>query len=225
MHLNGIITDNFKAACQDYHYLVNRDFPVRGSLILVGDRHRLNRDQRSLLYRGIASDQQASQRRERLTPPFKGMHLLIDGYNVLFTLLNYRLGRAVFISNDGMVRDAGSMHGKQRNQQVFKECMDDLFGSLLDLSPERTDFFLDAPVSCSSFHQQAIQQGFEKNGLKGSCTLVRSADQEIQVLSTGILATSDTVLIQNSNLPVTDLPMFILKNKYQADLMKIIDFL
>ena len=88
-------TDNpdselFQQALKDYFYLIDRSYPEKGSLKLVGDRYMLSTDLRNLLYRGVTSRENSKQRSARLvdTPHAP---LIIDGYNVLFTLLNYRL--------------------------------------------------------------------------------------------------------------------------------------
>jgi hypothetical protein len=48
----SLMSDAFINACHDYYYLLNRHFPERGVLKLVGDRYRLDGDQRTVLYRG-----------------------------------------------------------------------------------------------------------------------------------------------------------------------------
>lgn len=216
MQPSGIITDEFMRACRDYFYLLERNYPERGVLKLVGDRYKLSHDQRTVLYRGISSSGRSEARRVRLVMPEEGANLIIDGYNVLFTVLNYRLGRMVFISTDGMLRDAGSLHGKLRDDALFNQCVDELLLQVKSLNPAKVDIFLDEPVSASPKHHRMITEAMEKCGLKGTCYLVHSADREIKTLNTGVLATSDTVLIEKTTMPVTDLPRLILENKYGA---------
>src|SRR5512145_58928 len=119
-----MLDENFWNACWDYFYLVDHEFPERGVLKLVGDRYRLDGDQRTVLYRGISSKKRSEIRKSLLTHVVEGKELVIDGYNVLFTLLNYRLGRIMFIGTDNYLRDAGSLHGKLRDEKIFEECMD-----------------------------------------------------------------------------------------------------
>jgi hypothetical protein len=145
MNPETLITGDFKAACHDYFYLLSKGYPERGSLKMVGDRYRLSRDQRSVLYRGISPEPESAKRNSRLVPVSQAMHLVIDGYNVLFTILNYRLGRMVFLSTDGMLRDAGSLHGKLRDDRILEECIEDLLAALTPSCPASVDIFLDAP--------------------------------------------------------------------------------
>jgi hypothetical protein len=216
MQPSGIITDEFMRACRDYFYLLERSYPERGVLKLVGDRYKLSRDQRTVLYRGISSSGRAEARRVRLVMPEEGAHLIIDGYNVLFTVLNYRLGRMVFISTDGILRDAGSLHSRLRDDALFNQCIDELLMQVKSLKPAQVDIFLDAPVSASPKHHRLIAESMDECGLKGTCVLVHSADREIKAFNSGILATSDTVLIEKTSMPVIDLPKLVLENKYGA---------
>lgn len=221
MQPKEIITDDFRHACRDYFYLLERNYPERGSLKLVGDRYKLSRDQRSVLYRGISSASRSAARRERLIKPTDGVNIIVDGYNVLFTILNYRLGRAVFISTDGMLRDAGSLHGKLRDDTLFNNCIDELFVQIKSFNPAKVDVFLDSPVSASTRHHYLISKKIAEYDIKGTCCLVHSADQEIKTFNSGILATSDTVLIEKTSMKVVDLPRLIIENKYKPGFYKI----
>jgi hypothetical protein len=225
MILKEIVTGDFKLACRDYFYLLTQGYPERGSLKIVGDRYRLSRDQRSVLYRGISSEKKSGIRNARLVPISNNMHLVIDGYNVLFTVLNYRLGRAIFISTDGIVRDAGSLHGKLRDEDIFHECIDDLFTTIVPLHPSRVDIFLDSPVSASQRHHQELQKRLGDFNLIGECRLVHSADQEIKSFNTGVLVSSDTALIEKTTVPVTDLARSVLEKKFGAEFYTLQEFL
>ena len=119
----GMLNDLFMNACKDYAYLINRNYPEPGTLKLVGDRYRLTRDQRTILYRGISSAEKSALRKAKLVKEIENKTLAIDGYNVLFSLLNYRLGRFTFISTDDVLRDAGSLHGRLKDEELFMDCI------------------------------------------------------------------------------------------------------
>jgi hypothetical protein len=217
MNRKEIITGEFKAACKDYHYLLSREYPGRGSLKITGDRYRLSHDQRSVLYRGISSGPDSAARNARLILPQQQMQLVVDGYNVLFSILNYRLGRMVFISTDGILRDAGSLHGKLRDNRIFEECIEDLFQTIAPMDPASVELFLDSPVTSSPRHHQMIVQKLAAFGLPGTCTLGRSADHEIRTLNMGVLASSDTGLIGTTTIRVVDLARLVLEKRYRAE--------
>jgi len=220
MVLHGKNND-FRSACRDYFYLINRKYPERGSLKIVGDHYRLTRDDRTVLYRGISPAQKCEMRRSKLVSNISGKAVFIDGYNVLFTLLNYRLGRITFVSNDSILRDAGSLHGKLRDQKTFTSCVDLMIAYLSASGAILVQIYLDSPVSHSEQHALAIQEKLHEAGLGGQCYVVRSADWALKQAVNGIIATSDTVIIDHSSLPVADLPREILEKNYQAKFLDI----
>ena len=80
-----------KNSVKDYFYLINRKYPEKGSLKIVGDHYKLTRDERTILYRGISSFDLASKRQVRITKQIQKKKIIIDGYNVIFTLCKLSL--------------------------------------------------------------------------------------------------------------------------------------
>jgi hypothetical protein len=214
---NELLSNDFINACRDYAYLMNRDFPERGVLKLVGDRYRLSGDLRTVLYRGISSGKRSAFRKSLLTENITGNDLMVDGYNVLFTLLNYRLGRIVFISTDQILRDAGSLHGRFRDEGTFMDCICLLLDYLAVKKPNRTDVYLDSPVSHSEKHAQMIRDRMRLDLPNGDCHVIKSADWALRQNRHAVIATSDTAIIEKSMTPVIDLPKAILQRVYQAN--------
>ena len=226
MDTESLYTENFKSGILDYYYLIDRQYPEKGTLKLVGDKYKLNRDQRTILYRGISSNLNAEERKKRITDNINKQYLIIDGYNVLFSLLNYRLGRIVFISNDNIVRDAGSLHGKLRDEEIFFQCLELLFEFFHEHQPSFVHFYIDSPVSHSALHSERINDMIHKNNLSGICEIVKSPDYVIKNFGEGIILTSDTVIIDKTTNPVADVPRKILESKFNAelfDLNKVLD--
>ncbi len=206
----------FKKALKDYHYLINRGYPERGVLKLVGDRHKLSGDLRAVLYRGISRDDKVVKRKSKLTDTLNHT-IVMDGYNVLFTILNYRLGRIVFLSNDGICRDAGSLHGKTRNLYLFEDCVNKVLVFLRNRI-RNLIVFLDAPVERSKDHQSYIQQKMRLLSLEGECRIEKSVDKVIRDFVSGQIASSDTGIIDNTGLSIADLPFLILTDTFRAKL-------
>jgi hypothetical protein len=221
----GMLNDPFIAACRDYAYLINRNYPERGSLKLTGDRYQLTRDQRTVLYRGISPADKSAARKARLVKEITDKSLAIDGYNVLFSLLNYRLGRFIFISTDDVLRDAGSLHGKLKDEVLFIECISLLAIHLAAMRPLQVELFLDSPVSHSESHARVITGIFQQFNIKIDCRVIRSADYGLKHLPFEVLATSDSVIIENTDAPVIDLPRIILEKHYHTEPVKIADLL
>ena len=217
--------ENFRQGALDYFYLQDRNYPQKGTLKLVGDRYKLSGDQRTVLYRGISSSISSDSRKIRLTTDIKDKNLFIDGYNVLFTILNYRLGRLVFLSTDGILRDAGSLHGKIRNDELFYDCITLLFDLFSIKNPAYLNIFLDSPVSHSAKHKNTIDKALEQYSIKGGCQLVKSPDYEIKQNSDGIICTSDTAIIDRTKNSIADIPRAVLEKNFECKLFKIEDIL
>jgi hypothetical protein len=213
------------SACQDYAYLIDRHYPERGALKLVGDRYRLTRDERTILYRGIASVEKSVLRKAKLVRDIEGRTLAIDGYNVLFSLLNYRLGRFTFISTDNFLRDAGSLHGKFKDEDMFIDCIKMLAKHLSLMRPLQVNVFLDSPVSHSEMHAQLISGIFQQFNIQVRCRVIKSADYGMKHLPFDVLATSDSVIIEHAEAGIVDLPRIVLEKQYKAELVNIADLL
>jgi len=208
---------DFLNACRTYAYLMDRHFPERGALKLVGDRYRLSGDQRTVLYRGISSQQRSESRRSLLVSDITGKNLVIDGYNILFTLLNYRLGRITFISTDSILRDAGSLHGKLRDEKTFGECIEILVNYLVLKAPVSVDVYLDSPVSHSEKHAQVIRDKLHTGHLTGDCHVIKSADWALKQSRQSVIATSDSAIIEKALVPVIDLSREVLDLFYNPE--------
>ncbi len=211
------ITESFNQALEDYFYLMDRSYPEKGALKLTGDRYKLSTDLRNLLYRGVTSRENSEKRSARLVDKPHDM-LIIDGYNVLFTLLNYRLGRMVFVSVDNICRDNGSLYGKIRDENLFVECAG-LMAEYLGCSavPEII-VYLDEPVSFSRDHRRILSLELKKQAVSCRIEVVPSADHAILMHATGIIASSDSNILDRSDNPVFDLPRKILESKFNARL-------
>jgi hypothetical protein len=213
-------TDEFQKALDDYFYLIDHNYPEKGSLKLVGDRYQLSSELRTILYRGICSSQRAHARIQRLTITPERL-LAIDGYNILFTLLNYRLGRFVFISNDNICRDAGSLFGKIKKEDLFVDCAYILVNHLCCYKNLPVIIYLDSPVSFSINHKQLLNCLLQKNSIDGYAEVVHSADHALKQLENCTLATSDSALIDACSNAVMDLSRQIIEKKYNAVLFNI----
>jgi hypothetical protein len=213
MNAEILASKDFKLAIADYFYLIDREYPEKGSLKLVGDRHRLSSELRTILYRGVCSERKAWERKQKLTNTGNPL-LVIDGYNVLFTLLNYRLGRFVFISTDGICRDAGSVFGKIRREGLLKDCASLLAGNLKNSGQIQTVIYLDKPVAESIRHAELLHELALKVQIELKVVLAKSADLAILKHTKAVIATSDSTVIDSTTNQILDIPKSILSSKY-----------
>lgn len=209
-------SEQLGAAIEDYRYLLDRSYPERGSLQLVGDRYRLSGEERLVLYRGAAAADAAKRRRCRLLRAIPATaEIYIDGYNVLFVLLNYRLGRLVFVCDDGFVRDAGGAHGRVSRPELLTEAVTALCEVIRDAGAEAV-VYLDRPVTASLRHAALVTRIAAQSGAQVRCEVVESADRALAAFPAALLATSDSAVIDAHHGAVTDLARIVLESRYDA---------
>lgn len=211
-----MITDAFKDALTDYYYLLNKNYPGKETLKLVGDRFRLTGVQRTVLFRGISSKENALNRKAKLIPleNLKEKILYIDGYNVLFTMMNYLLGKAIFIGNDGILRDSGENYGKIENETTFYQSANLLMDFIHKNAPREVAIYLDTPVSNSSSHLDRLEKQVQQKKIKGKIHLTREVDQQLRQINDGAIATSDSQIIDCTAGKIIDLARSALETTY-----------
>jgi hypothetical protein len=79
------------------------------------------------------------------------------------------------------------------------------------------DVYLDSPVSHSEQHAHLIRERFQKVGLVTECHVIKSADWALRQRQEGVIATSDTAIIDKSKVPVYDLSREVLFWHYKHE--------
>ncbi len=219
------VSPAFREAAKDYFTLLNKQYPEKASIALVGDRYRLSKDERMVLFRGITSKDRAVSRKSKLTllPVLPELH--IDGYNVLFTLLNYRLGKLLFIGNDGYLRDAGGTHGRLTHTELFLELAEGFFAHLCTLGFRTVHVYLDSPVSHSALHAGEIRDLLLQKGLEGDCALGDSADYLLKRASPPCISSSDTAIIDALPGPFFDAARSYLEERYRSRFLDLFELI
>ncbi len=230
----GELNKKFGAAIQDLVYLFERNYPKKSSITLVGNRYRLSSDERLILYRGVFKTSEAALRRVKIFVPSPSVpdKLVIDGYNVLITLESYLLGKTVFRSTDGFVRDISGVYGNytftetsKRSIVLLADYVQNLFLTKGGKSGELV-VYLDAPVSKSGELAEYMRSFFEKEGILSRVEVVNGPDARlIDEGQSGAVATSDTV-VADRVLFCVDIPGYIITHvleKRIIDLQGILD--
>jgi hypothetical protein len=209
-------------ASREYLWLLSKGYPQKASLKLVGDKFMLSREMRQVLYRGISAENSADERKKKLGLIRKGDLVLIDTYNVLFTINNYLLGKHVFVSNDGMVRDAGEMRGRVINKPVFTRSVCLLLDFLKEYAGTTFILYLDEPVSHSGRLASEISKDMVQMEIEGEALTVNSPDHMLQHENSDAICTSDTVIIERYTGRVIDLPRMLLEKFFQPEFHSLI---
>jgi hypothetical protein len=212
-----VVSEGLAAAVRDYRLLLDRGFPVAATIKLVGDRYRLDKIERNILFRGVLDKATSASIAARRVPVFEpGRSLAIDGYNVLFTLINYRRGHPLFVSTDGLVRDAGGAHGRIGRAADFDDALHLLAPVLAAGHASFVTIYLDAPVSGSGSHAAAIRAALTEHGLACAVQVVPSADPWLIDFDGQIVASSDSVVAMRARAQVHDLARTVLEQCYGA---------
>jgi hypothetical protein len=170
-------------AALEYRWLIDRGYATSAGLKLVGDKHQMTRDERMILFRGVASSRASEARLAVIAAPDSigaGLEILVDGYNQALTVMHYLAGRLLFIGTDGLTRDAGAAHGRIADQALFERAIGLLADRLAAPSPERVAVYLDAPVPGSAGHAALFRRLFAARGLEAIVLLERSADAPLK---------------------------------------------
>jgi hypothetical protein len=215
--MDNRFTDELMQAAGHYEWMLSRGYPQKASLKLVGDRFRLSGNLRQVLYRGIASREQAETRRKKLGFFREGDMVLVDTYNVLFTVNNYLLGKPVFISNDGLLRDAGEMRGRISNKPVFKRGINLLLDTMKEWKKVRFILYLDEPVSYSGRLSIELSKDMVQMDIDGEAYTVNSPDHMLKNKRSDAICTSDSAIIDHYEGRIIDFARYILDTFYQPD--------
>lgn len=201
----------FRAACSDYRYLLDRGYPDQGVLKLVGDRYRLSRLERAMLLRGVFSQAESvrfNQRRLECLPVPEP--LWVDGFNVLFTIANYLSGRPLVLATDGFVRDIGGTHNRLPLDDRLERVLEALIAAVRQAGVERCEVLFDRPVAWSIEHARNLTD----RAPEFSCRAIDRVDETLIDTNSGSLATSDTGIIARTSLPVFDLAALALRSSF-----------
>ena len=216
MHFNySEIKQTFIDAIHDYNFLINKNYSEKSIMKLIGDRYQLSSIERSILYRGVFSSKENKFRKAKLTDVVEGSIFHIDTFNVLYTLASYLKGKILFVASDGILRDASEVHGKTIKKELLNKSIDLLFSFLCEVNPVEVNFYIDKPVSNSGKLKALLQDNLNNYMIKGNAELFQSADYPLKKCNNGVVATSDSVIVNKAKVKVADLSKAILFHHFQ----------
>ena len=206
-------SEGLQQAAIDFHYLLNRGYPRKTSLELIGNRYDLSFDQRHLLHRGIFSDSDAVARRKKIVSlqRLRNRKVAIDGHNVLITIEAALSGRPLILSNDGLIRDISGLSARFKKTSVSDKAIHLILNVLKRSKPFHVLFLFDAPISKSGLLAYGVREQLMKDHLPGDALAVR-VPEKILLGFTGIVVTSDTAIIDQSR-EVFDLAGYIIETR------------
>jgi len=204
-------------AAEDFRYLLNHGYPRKAALELVGNRYGLTFDGRHLLHRGVFSDSDSKSRRNKRIAIKEALNkdLAIDGHNVLITIEAGISGRPLILGDDGFMRDISGLSGRFKKTKTTEEVIQLIIDTIKKMKPRKTLFLFDAPISMSGKLAQEVRSHLKRENLPGDAVAVK-VPEKILIGFPGVIATSDTAVIDQSN-KVLDLADLILKKKTKLE--------
>lgn len=206
---------HFCDAVRDYLDFRTRKYPAKTILKLICDRYQLDAVERMMLFRGISLPETAQSRVAKLCglPPAGGF-FHVDYYNQCLIIVSYLSGNRVFISCDGVLRDASGFHGKKIPEHLFLRSVDLVFKTLESFRPAGIVFYADSQVTRAE--QLASVAGKLSGHASVNCRMLVTdkADAELTSAAEGIICTADSAIIDRVQLPVFDLAKYILEHTY-----------
>jgi len=172
-------------------YLVNRGYPKAPSVRFVSDHYRLLKEQRFVLIRVIVAAETANLRKAKAVPleALRGQELFVDGYNVLITVESLLKGCAVYLGDDGFLRDTQGIFRSYRATQATAPALSQILDLLADATPARVEVLLDQQISRSGELAEQIREMMAERSLFGGACTVKDVDHRLKKAK--VVATSD----------------------------------
>jgi hypothetical protein len=167
----------------------------------------------------VTRKESVKRRKKLFEDEINNSHIFIDTANVIFTIHSYLLGITLYIADDGWIRDAAEIHGNLADNEMLPRSVHILNHYLVDHSPKHCTFCLDKLLDQSNLFREIISE------TTFPCPVEileeDSADYILRRVTEGIVATSDSALINDSKVPVADLPKRVLEYHFHPELLKI----
>ncbi|MBN2443595.1 MAG: DUF434 domain-containing protein [Spirochaetales bacterium] len=202
-------------AIKDYTYLLDKEYPQKALLKLVGDKYRLSKHERNCLFRGVGKTVLSKARKKKIVShdSIKGNPLGIDWYNVLITVDSYLKGFPLFISNDGLLRDSSGVHGNFHVKESTYRAINEIFTCIGNIQPEKVMIYLDSPISHSGDMATLLRKKYSNTlSIPFFIEVVPTADYFLKIF-TGIIASSDSVICDHAT-SIFDLARYVLISHY-----------
>jgi hypothetical protein len=197
----------FSDAVRDYLTFLSKKYPQKTILKFVGDRYQLSGVERTMLYRGITTQDKAELRRGKLIEEskLKNEILHVDSFNQLLTIGSYLHGRVVFISNDGFLRDASEAHGKAIETLLAIRAVEIMIGYLAKTEISGVKLYFDSQITGYEIFCERLEKSLPDFVLQPEIIVSGNADKELINQQEGIICSSDSVIIEKTELRVFDL--------------------
>jgi hypothetical protein len=184
--------DKLLKALEDMYYLLSRNYPLKASLALAGNRYQLVKRQLQALQGMACSEDEIRKRKEKELQPtaIQDQTILLDGFNILISLETALSGGFVFEGLDGCYRDISSVHGAYRKVQNTEEALIIIGKTLQQLQLQKVIWVFDAPVSNSGKLKATCYEIADKHHFPWEIILENDPDKYL-IDNKGLICSSD----------------------------------
>ena len=185
---------------------MDRGYPAASAVRFVSDHHRLAEDQRMVLQRVIVHAGTALSRMDRVLSldEIRGREIFLDGYNCIITTESLLEGFAVYLCDDGFLRDTRGFFRRYRAGKSACRPIKEILGLLAEAGPSRAVFLLDCQISRSGELAAEIRGLMAQMSLFGDALCLRDVDRQLKYCRK-IVASSDGIIIDSAPEAI-DLP-------------------
>ena len=185
-------------ALEDMFYFLSKDYPMKSTLELVGNRYRLVGRQMLALQGMCCSSQDLHQRKtkELKAADLAGQEIYIDGFNFLILMESTLSGAYIFRGIDGCYRDISSVHGTYKRVNQTEDVLIDAGRILKQLGVKKVHWIFDSPVSNSGRLKAAAYEIAEQYDYPWEIQLELSPDKYLTA-NDYIVISSDAWILNN----------------------------
>ena len=206
---------HFCDAIRDYLYFRERRYPAKSVLKLICDKYQLDAAERTMLFRGITLPETARTRLAKLCgTPAAGACFHVDYFNQCLIIVSYLSGNRVFISCDGVLRDASGFHGKKIPEHLFIRSVELIVQTLESFRPGGIIFYADSQISGAGRLASVATELFGHTSVSCHMLMTEKADEALASVAGGIICTADSAIIDRTGLPVFDLAKYVLEHTF-----------
>ncbi len=180
----------------DLYFLLNQGYPMKGAITFVGNHYLLSERQRLALMRGISSDKNIENRKQKeIKCNFQNRVVHIDAFNTIITL-EVALSQSLLLQcMDGTIRDLAALRGSYRIIDKTPLAIMHIGEALEQYQIKKAVFYLDAPVSNSGTLKKKILELLEAFSYEIEVNVIHDVDRTLQELENVI--TSDAIILDN----------------------------
>jgi hypothetical protein len=147
----------------------------------------------------------------------------LDLFNVLFTLAAYLRGFPVYLASDGLVRDASESHGKGDWDVHLQKGVELIGDHLWETRACKVIIYIDNLMEFGLAIREKLEDLAKSTNPVIGIITDPSPDHLVRGAKEGVIVTSDSTIIDKSNLAVFDLPAFIIRQSFNKEILSLAD--